>query len=298
MRNRRLLPLLPLALLVLSACSPKLETGLVCQHPKWEKGYGVQGMDIYKDILVQGHNRGILSVYRFDGHGIEPIAEFPLGSAHKHNHCNVVSLGADFGAKGDPLPLLYISQCSKKTIEEYKDVCYVERVLPGFAGAEKVQTIAYDDRNNDFGYALQWVVDRKNRMLYGYGNTTNDRDVPGNRHRIIKFALPSLDSDWVILRPEDALENYCIEDYGFSFATIGQGLYIRKGRLYMPTGFGSEEFPSRIYVWNLEEKKMELEMPLGTFITGEPEDLGMYKGNLIMTGIDGLFVLPRMIIQK
>ncbi|MBQ5597116.1 MAG: hypothetical protein IIU66_01325, partial [Clostridia bacterium] len=34
--------------------------------------------------------------------------------------------------------------------------------------SQLVQTIYYDDVNKDFDYALQWVVDRKNRMLYGY----------------------------------------------------------------------------------------------------------------------------------
>lgn len=287
--NKRLIIL---ALLALASCTTGMKTGLVCNHPQWTKGHGVQGMDIYQNILVQGHNRGVISVYEFNGRELKPLGGFPLESYHKNNHCNVISMGADFAAPADPLPLIYVSQCSKKNVEEYKDVCYVERILPGFGGAKKVQTIAYDDVNSDFGYALQWVVDAPNRMLYGYGNTTGDRDVENNRHRIIKFALPQLDTNWVVLKPEDALENYLIEDYGFSFATIGQGLYIKDGRLYMPTGFGTEEFPSHLFVWNLETKQMEKDIDLMPIITGEPEDLGMYNGRFILTGIDGIFVLP------
>ena len=286
--------ILTFAILALSSCA-SLKTGLVAKHPKWEKGFGVQGMDIYKNTLVQGHNQGTLSIYRFDGKSITPISEFPLESTHKHNHCNVVSFGPDFGAAGDPLPLIYVSQCSKSKIEQQKDVCYVERIAPDMKSSKKVQTIAYDDVHGDFGYALQWVVDVKNRMLYGYGNTTYDKDVAGNRHRIIKFPLPALDKDYVILTPDDALENYCIEDYGFSFATIGQGLYILGDRLYMPTGFGTADFPSRLYVWNLKTKHMDKAMEnLGDYTTGEPEDLGYYKGRLIMTGIDGIFILPKL----
>lgn len=282
-----------LALFVfITACAPK--TGFVCSHPEWEKGYAVQGMDIYGDYLVQGHNQGVLSIYRFNGKSLKLLGEFPLESVHKHNHCNVVSIGADFYAPGDPLPLVYISQAAKTPVEKYKDVCYVERVMPDLQSSAKVQTIAYDDANSDFGYALQWVVDRDNYFLYGYGNTTRDRDVEGNRHRIIKFALPALDSAYVVLKPEDAIENYLIEDSGFSFATIGQGLFIKEGRLYMPTGFGTPEFPSQLYVWNLESREMEEALDIGTVTTGEPEDAGWYKGHLIVSGVDGIFVLPEL----
>jgi len=291
MERKTLLTTIIPVLLALTACTG-MQTGLVCNHPKWTKGHGVQGMDIYGNILVQGHNRGVLSVYEFNGRELKPLGGFPLESYHKNNHCNVVSMGPDFADPGDPLPLIYVSQCAKKKVEEYKDVCYVERILPGFGGAQKVQTIAYNDVNSDFGYALQWVVDAPNRMLYGYGNTTGDRDVENNRHRIIKFPLPRQDTSWVVLKPEDALENYLIEDYGFSFATIGQGLYINDGRLYMPTGLGSEEFPSHLFIWNLETKQMERDIDLMPIITGEPEDLGMYKGRFILSGIDGIFVLP------
>ena len=252
----------------------------------------MQGMDIYKDYLVQGRNRGLVSVFRFDGKSLSPLGEFLLESTHENNHCNVISFGPGKLSKSDPLPPVYISQCARQKVEEYKDVCYVERILPDFSASEKLQTIAYDDVNGDFGYALQWVVDRKNRFLYGYGNTTGDRDVEGNRHRIIKFSLPPLDEEYVVLRPEDALENYLIEDSGFTFATIGQGLAIKDGKLYMPTGFGTEDFPSRLYVWNLEKKTMDVAMDLGDMTVGEPEDAAFWKGHLVISGAEGIFVMP------
>jgi len=264
----------------------------ICKHPAWPKGKGVQGMDIYGNYLLQGHNRGMLSIYRFDGKSIEPLGEFDMDSYHHDNHCNVLSFGPDFWNAKDSLPLLYVSQCSRKMIEKYKDVCYVERVASDFKSSKKVQTICYDDVNGDFGYALQWVVDAPNRMLYGYGNTTYDKDVEGNRHRIIKFALPSPKKKMVVLRPEDALENYCIEDYGYSFATIGQGLYVRDGLLYMPTGFGTVEYPSYLYVWDLVNKKMVRSVKLRGLTTGEPEDISWYDGSLIMSGLHGIFRLP------
>ena len=94
------------------------------------------------------------------------------------------------------------------------------------SGSSLVQTIFYDDVNKDFGYALQWVIDQENKMLYGYGNTINNSDTL-NRHRIIKFRLPALsDGSFVVLKSEDALENYLIEDVSdFRFNPIGQGLF-------------------------------------------------------------------------
>ncbi len=130
-------------------------------------------------------------------------------------------------------------------------------------------------------------------MLYGFGNTTKDKDVEGNRHRIIKFRLPRLaDGKEVVLRPEDALENYVVEDYGLRYATIGQGLCIYKGKLMMPTGLGTDQYPSYLFIWDLRKKQPVevLDMSIGT--TGELEDLAHYKGNtFIVQGQDGLFLL-------
>ena len=167
---------------------------------------------------------------------------------------------------------------------------------PDMKGSTLVQTIYFEDPNNLFGYALQWVVDKKNKMLYGYGNTTKDKDLEGNRHRVIKFALPKLsDSDangMVVLKESDALENYVLEDNGLSFATIGQGLCIWKDRLMMPTGLGTEQYPSYLFVWDLKNKRPVevLDMSIGT--TGELEDLAHFKGKkYLVQGQDGLFLM-------
>ena len=208
----------------------------------------------------------------------------------------MASFGVEKFNKKDPLPLLYISQCHKKPYNGLKDVLFVERINPDMKGSTLVQTIYFEDPNNLFGYALQWVVDKKNKMLYGYGNTTKDKDLEGNRHRVIKFALPKLsDSDangMVVLKESDALENYVLEDNGLSFATIGQGLCIWKDRLMMPTGLGTEQYPSYLFVWDLKNKRPVevLDMSIGT--TGELEDLAHFKGKkYLVQGQDGLFLM-------
>lgn len=96
--------------------------------------------------------------------------------------------------------------------------------------------------------------------------------------------------EMVILHPEDAIENYTIEDYGFKFATIGQGLFVRKGRLYMPVGVGTEEYPAYLYVWNLKKRCMEIAADLNPSGMGEPEDMSFHKGKYIISAVSGIYI--------
>ncbi|MDD7456297.1 MAG: hypothetical protein PUK70_08665 [Bacteroidales bacterium] len=155
--------------------------------------------------------------------------------------------------------MAYISQCNKALINGKKDVLYVERIAPDFQSSQLVQTIVYDDENNDFGYALQWVIDREHSFLHGFGNTVDNTD-PQNRHRVIKFRLPRLsDSDkngYVVLHESDALENYRMEDVSdFNGNFIGQGLYVNHDKLYLPTGLGKAEAPSILYGLGFAQEK-------------------------------------------
>jgi hypothetical protein len=254
-----------------------------------------QGMDIYGDYLVSCQNTGIATVYHFDGNTISKIGEpFHLGCFAKTNHSNVASFGTTFYDKSDKLPLLYVSQAYKLPIDGKKDLLYAERINPDTQSSELVQTICFNDTNHLFGYALQWVIDKENKWLYGYGNTINNND-PNNKHRIIKFHLPSLadSKDGVVMLNEnDVLENYLIEDtYSKPFNPVGQGLYIKNGLLFMPTGFGSKAHPSLMYVWNLKKKKMHDIVDLITATKGELEDCTTYHGDMIMQGQIGMFKL-------
>jgi len=259
------------------------------------KGSSYQGMDIYKGAMVSLQDKGVATVYRYDGKSAVRYSQFELASYHKYNHCNVAKFGSTFYSKDDPMPLLYVSQCQRNRIDGLKDVLYVERIAPDLQSSELVQTIVYNDLYNDFGYALQWVLDNKHGYLYGFGNTTGDRDIKGNRHRIIKFKLPSLeDSDangMVYLRPADALENYTIEDYGYSYATIGQGLFIKGDLLIMPTGLGNEEYPAYIWAWNLRKRRMEKVYSIDKVAPGEPEDITYYKGKYVLQGQSSFYWL-------
>ena len=252
-----------------------------------------QGMDCWRNYIVSLQHTGIATVWKYDGKdGLEKLGGFNLATHDPVNHSNVCSFGVEKAAPGDPMPVIYVSQCHKKPYQGRKDVLFVERVLPGFQGSELVQTIHFDDVDGLFGYALQWVVDREHRLLYGFGNTTGDKDLEHNKHRVIKFRLPKLSEGDVVFTKADILETYTMEAHGLSYATIGQGLCVWKNKLMMPTGLGTDKYPSYLFVWDLKKKQPVevLDMSLGT--TGELEDLAHFRCNrFLVQGQDGLFEL-------
>lgn len=283
------------AVMAITSCSgKKIDVKFLGQlqgENSGQHGFAYQGMDIYGDYMVSCQNQGIATIYKLSGDSFEPAGQFHLASFHKHNHANVASFGVERVSEEDPLPVIYVSQCHKKPVDDRKDVLYAERIASDLSGSSLVQTIFYDDVNKDFGYALQWVIDQENKMLYGYGNTINNSDTL-NRHRIIKFRLPALsDGSFVVLKSEDALENYLIEDVSdFRFNPIGQGLFIRENLLYMPTGLGKAEAPSILYIWDLKRHSMH-SVDLSLCTTGEFEDISFYKGAFYIQGQDGIFKL-------
>ncbi|MDP4275336.1 MAG: hypothetical protein Q8907_13755, partial [Bacteroidota bacterium] len=208
------------------------ENTFKCTHiGKWQgvTNEGYQGMDIWGDYIVSCQNTGIATIYKTDGKTLTKLANsFHLASYNQNNHANVASFSNTFYDPSDPLPLLYVSQCQRKSINGHKDVLYVERIGKDLTSSSLVQTIYFKDIHHRYGYALQWVIDRDNGYLYGYGNTV-DNDNPLNRHRIVKFRIPALDESTdgiVTLTDDDLLENYLIEDtYALPFNPVGQGLF-------------------------------------------------------------------------
>ena len=252
-----------------------------------------QGMDCWRHYIVSLQHTGIATVWKYDGKdGLERLGGFNLATHDPVNHSNVCSFGVEKAVPGDPMPVIYVSQCHKKPYQGRKDVLFVERISPDFQSSSLVQTIHFDDVDGLFGYALQWVVDRQHRLLYGFGNTTGDKDVDHNKHRVIKFRLPKLNEGDITFTKADILETYTVEAHGLSYATIGQGLCIWNNKLMMPTGLGTEKYPSYLFVWDLKKKcPVEvLDMSIGT--TGELEDLAHFRcRRFLVQGQDGLFEL-------
>ena len=244
---------------------------------------GFQGMSIYGDYLVSLQNTGLATIYRLTGSGMERIHQFPLASHHEANHANVADFGIERVAKDDVLPVLYVSQCARKRYEGMKDVCFVERIrLDG--DPQLVQTIVLDDPDGLFGYALQWVIDHRRKLLIGYGNTKENL-AEGNRWRMMTFRLPRLNEGAVVhLRPEDALDNYCIQDLDNRYPSkqIGQGACIIKNWMLIPVGVGTDKQPSILYVWNLKKKHLEGIYNFHEQVPAEFEDCAPYGNSILM----------------
>ncbi|MCR5434743.1 MAG: hypothetical protein K6F20_10170 [Bacteroidaceae bacterium] len=253
---------------------------------------GYQGMDVWGQTVVSCQNTGVITLYNYDGQKLTKKGEsFPMASNDKENHSNVVSMSRTFYREGDPLPLIYVSQCSKGRYKGMKDVCFVERIKPELNASELVQTILYKDDNKNFGYAVQWVLDNENGYLYGYGNTINNND-PQNRHRIVKFRIPEVKEGLVTLTDADLLENYLLEEtYSQHFNPIGQGLFVKDGLLYMPTGFGKPETPSILYVWDLKARCMRNVIDLSKATQGELEDCAAFGSALLIQAQGSMYRL-------
>lgn len=257
-----------------------------------DKSEGYQGMDIWGNYMVSCQNSGIATIYKFSGDTINKISQFKLGCFSQYNHANVASFSNIYYSKTDVFPLLFVSQSYVNTINGKKDVIYVERISNDMRSSKLVKTIWFNDVNQLCGYAVQYVIDRESNYLYGYANTISNSD-PNNRHRIIKFHVPSiLDSkdSLIVLTDKDLVENYLVEDtYSAPFNPIGQGLFIKDGLLYMPVGIGTADEPSMLCVWDLHSRYMRNVIDLTKATFGELEDCSMYDGNLIIQSQGNLF---------
>ena len=246
-------------------------------------GQSYQGMAIWGDYVVSLQNTGLATVYRLYPDSLQKLCQFPLASQTKENHANVAFFGMERFDKKDDFPLLYVSQCSKQRYNGMKDVCFVERISLT-APPELVQTIVLDDDEGLFGYALQWMIDRKRGLLIGYGNTVENMG-KGNRWRTIVFPMPKLsDGPVVHLQPKDALDNYCIQDLDPRFPSnhIGQGACVIKDQMFIPVGVGTEKYPSILYVWNLRKKRLDHILNFQQQVPHEFEDCEPYGRDLIM----------------
>lgn len=248
-----------------------------------------QGMAISGSVMASLQDRGYVRLY--DLKTMKALTDtFRLGSFGAQNHANVAAFGVEKYSRQDPLPLLYVSQAHRKALRGMKNACFVER-LSMDGKAETVQRIVLDSIDNYYGYALQWTIDRRRKLLIGFGNTISN-EAEGNRLRIMTFHLPRLKDGAVVrLKPSDALENYLLQDLDAQYPAkvIGQGAGVSGHCLWMPTGFGTEKWPSVIYVWNLKKHRLQSVIPLQRVMPHELEDIDFHRGRaLIQTNGTGI----------
>ena len=104
------------------------------------------------------------------------------------------------------------------------------------------------------------------------------------------FKLPTLkQGKTVVLKKEDIIENYLIQDYDKSYphVQIGQGGVVAGNCLVMPTGVGSSQYPSVIYSWDLKNKKMVSVLNMQSEVPFEFEDCDFFQNKMYIQCNEG-----------
>ena len=242
----------------------------------------LQGMDIWENTLVSLEHRGRANIYDFNGRDCVFKGSFPLASHDDNNHANVASFGTQKAHPDDPLPLLYVTRASgAKMYDGWARLVFVERIDPIHMKSELVQRICLDVPKEFMAGATQWAIDKEQQFIYTFSNSIYNK-APNNRHIIQKFRIPpyrGAQDSLVVLTSKDALEEYYVEDYyNQPFKPIVQGMKVYDGILYLPTGGGSEESPSVLYVWDLGTRSMRNAVDMQRELPYEFEDCAWYNG--------------------
>ena len=238
------------------------------------------------------------TTYKYDGMTVAKIATFKLGSYSDKNTAKVASFSNQFFSREDKMPLLFVSQSHNEAVGGQKDVIFVEQISANMKSSKLVAKIQFKEANKLFGNTLQWVVDKENKFLYGFGNTIDDSNA-SNKHRLVKFKLPTIavkakgkNIPTINLSEKDLLENYLIEDYCPLFKSMAShGLMVKYGLLYMPVGRGTSSQPSTMYVWNLAKRKLQNAIDMSTSTTGELTDCAECMGELLIQSQDSIYKL-------
>lgn len=296
---RRILAIMIAAATLVTACnrpgrpSPQLLFSL-SDFPELEHTKNMQGGAVFDDYLFSMQDKGWCNV--FDLRTRKPIAQFPLASAGKNNHANVAFFGPDKYDSSDRYPLLYLSQCREKPVEEIglaetDSLCrllFVERILTDETGvpfgSELVQLIHYQPKEWN---SRLWIADSRHaNRIYCYGNTVGN-EAEGNHIVVKEFDFPNFSSDkfLISLTDEDVLRSFNFDELlpegvrGPQNAII-QGAALLDGVLFLPCGTGSEKHPNELFYAGLDNGKYGW-FDFTDVMPYEPEDLDLWEDFLI-----------------
>ena len=262
--------------------------------PELEHVHNMQGGAVYGDLFFSLQDKGWCNV--FDLNSCMPVAQFPLGSAGKNNHANIAFFGPEKYDSQDVFPLLYVSQCKSKPVEEIgleqtdslSRLLFVERILTDESGtpfgSELVQLVNYEPKEWN---SRLWVADASHPdRIWCYGNTVGN-EKPGNHIVLKAFDFPGFSSERfrVNLTDEDVLQELNFDQLlpegarGPQNAII-QGAFLHDGVLFMPCGAGSEEHPNELFYAGLENGRWGY-FDFTDVMPYEPEDLDLWEDKLI-----------------
>ncbi len=272
-------------------------------HLRYGRGWhtAAQGMGIFEGRIFVLYDGGMCAVYDPEA-AQTPLDVFPLGSFNEgvptkdyRNHANDCMFSRTH-LRGNPIPLLYVTTGTGTGGDEdgYFYRCAVENIIREESGryrAETVQTISYIPHGiEDTPYEAPcwgcpaWLMDPDEGALYTFSAKYRTKrgctpEGEHNRYIITKFPLPSPEEGgFVKLTPADILDQFSVE----SDVQFTQGGTVHGGKLYYTMGLPQKDYPNRILIFDLKEKRLAVQVEnLDTALNMEEiECCAVYNGKL------------------
>lgn len=267
----------------------------------------VQGMAIYGDEAYVLYHTGVCSVYNLASKDCEAAASFRLGSFNEghpsEEYCNHANQAMFSGLhhQNNPIPLLYVTTGNSGGADEdgYFYRCAVENITKTtdalgrtVFSSQTLQTIIYKDQGpSPTGWekpcwgAPAFYVDHENSALYIFSaryRTTKAylQYYDQNAFIVTRFPLPKIeDGNQVTLTALDIVDQFTVP-FDILF-TQGGTLY--QGKIYHTFGFGNDDYPLGIRVYDLAGKAVAARMDLSRsiFADEEIECCAFYRGKLL-----------------
>lgn len=275
---RSLLLLLPITLQAVEL--PEFSVRFTQSYCRDNSLRSVQGAAAYGDYLFQFHDHNpAIAVYNLGTGALEGDIRLV---ANPKWHCNNAGFSTIWYAKGDEFPLVYVSM---EHADEHCALAYrITRDGTGRFSAQQVQKIVFPSPVAMGVWYPNVILDLQGNSLYvgGYSRPSWNRPDKGNSLQLLKFPIPSISSEEVILTAEDIVSRT-----GADFRIATQGACIRNGKLYQAFGVPSLG-PVSLCCFRLSDGSLEWEENLaGHGVAEEPEALTFHNDTLVLVGVSG-----------
>ena len=232
-----------------------------------------QGMAIYGEYAFLLTNTGLCEIY--DMRKDLFAGSLVLASAHAKNHANNACFGVEYPKDNNKFPALYISEC----VAPYR--CYVENISE--YESRLIQIIQFRIGNKPQA-VHDWIVDRETNHIYAVTQLYPfNKEQNGFGTQIVKFNLPSIDAQEVILSDVD------IEDsFEVFFPHILQGGVIHNHTLYLPSGTSADSQvqygkDKAIVIIDLKAKEIKKIIDVQGILNNEPEGAAFWGKSLMIS---------------
>ena len=235
------------------------------------KGKSAQGMAIGKDKAYLFNDGGYSRI--IDLKNGDVIGHMTMGSAGKGNHVATACFGLEYSTNSD-IPVIYLAEFAGKSR------CFVESIKD--TTSVLLQTI--EAKENGKNYRIQcWLVDTESAHLYSVSGKQSVDSLGHCPVTVRGYRLPKLsEGHYVLLTEKDKKDEFVLD-----FPNCLQGATIRKGKIYLVTGFQQSQANNprsgrSLKIIDLRKKRIVKDIDLTLMTTNEPEGLDFYNNNLLL----------------